>query len=415
MRVLIAGLGSAGDVHPLLAIAQALAHRGHRVELISNPLFADLSTQLSLEFHPVGTAEQYAQTLAHPKLWHPVDGLGVMWRGAIRHAIRPVYEHIREAARSDKVVVLASPVMMGARLAREHLGIPLVTAYTAATMLRSTQDPLSIAQWRVPPWVPNGIRRAAWEALDRFKLEPMAHPALDAVRSELAMPPIDGSIFGSWMHSPDAGVTLFPAWFAPRASDWPVQVGQAGFPLFDADDAVGLEPSLLAFLDGGPRPVVVAPGTATVHATDFVKGAVLACQALGLRTVVLHNGVSLLPKDLPDSVYLANYAPFALLLPRARALIHHGGIGSCAQALRAGIPQVIVPNGYDQFDNAQRVEALRVGRAVRRKDLAGQSLVKALNLLLSSQEVKQALAAIQPRMDPVSARNQVCDVVERFQ
>jgi rhamnosyltransferase subunit B len=414
MRVLIATLGSAGDVHPMLAIAQSLLLRGHQVELLSHSVFGALARQLGVGFHPIGTADQYAAALAHPKLWHPIDGLGVMWRGIIKPAMVPVYERIRDVAHEEKIVLLASPIVFGARLAQERLGIPLVTAYTAATMVRSVQDPLTIAQWRVPPRTPRWARRAAWMTLDRFKLEPMARPALDAARSELGLRPAEGSIFGAWMHSPDAGVTLFPDWFAMRASDWPAQIEQAGFPLFDGDRQDFAEPELQAFLDQGAPPVVFAPGTAAVDTQAFFTSAVSACEALGLRGVLLSNGTSQVPGTLPGSVHVARYAPFSWLLPKACALVHHGGIGSCAQAMQAGIPQVTVPRGYDQFDNTSRIERLGIGRGVWQQGLDGEKLADALRALLDSRDVAQANGAVRKRIDPATARDKVCAVVERF-
>lgn len=415
MRVLIATVGSAGDVHPMLAIAQNLRFRGHQVELLAPPIFESLAHQVGVAFHAVGAFEQYAKTLQHPRLWHPIDGLGVMWRGMIRPAIQPVYERIRDVAQGGRITVLASPIAFGARLAQERLGIPLITAYTAATMLRSVHDPLTIAQWRVPSWMPRVARQAAWMALDRLKLEPMARPAVESVRQDLKMTSCSDSLFGSWMHSPDAGVTLFPDWFAARAIDWPGQVEQAGFPLFDGDERGFSDPALTEFFAQGPPPVVFAPGTATADARVFWKAASSACDLLGVRGILLCSDASQLPAQISRFVHVVPYVPFSWLLKRSCALVHHGGIGSCAQALKAGIPQVAVPRGYDQFDNAWRIERLGVGQTIRHDQLDGISLAETLRRLLASDGVAQAARSAQQRIDPTGARDKVCDVVERFQ
>jgi rhamnosyltransferase subunit B len=414
MKAVLVALGSAGDVHPFLAIGQALAARGHEVEILANPIFAESVIRHKLAFSAVGTADDFASTLRHPLLWHPINGLGVMWRGMIKPAIAPVYKRIEAAARSGKIAVVASPIAFGARLAQERLGIPLVTAYTAATMLRSVEDPLTIAQWRVPSWMPRLARKAAWEALDRFKLEPMARPTLEAMRQDLGLGPFAGRVFGSWMHSTDAGVTLFPDWFAMRADDWPAQVEQASFPLFDGDRQGFDESDLQAFLEQGPPPVVFAPGTAAVEPSAFLGAAVAACKSLGIRSVLMCHDRSQVPASLPRSIHTMQYAPFSWLLPRSRALVHHGGIGSCAQALQAGIPQVTVPRGYDQFDNTWRIERLGVGRGISHRGLDGGSLAATLGQVLSDEGVARAARTVQTRMDPVAGRDKVCDVVERF-
>ena len=418
MKVLLPTLGSAGDVYPFLAVGQALQARGHAVEVITNPVFAPVVAAAGLAFAPVGTAEHYTDTLSSPKLWHPVDGFGVFWRRMARHAMAPVYRHIESQASQGPCVVLATPLMLGARLAQEKLGVPLVTAYTAATMLRSCQYPLTLAHWRVPRWPPSLLRPAlalAWQALDGFKLHPMLAADLPALRHALGLPPLTGSVFGHWVHSPQAGVTLFPPWFAPAPGDWPAQVRQAGFPLYDGDKAQGLDAGLQAFLAAGAPPVVFTPGSAMGHGHAFFEAAVRTCQALGRRGVLLTTQSQQIPADLPATVHHSAYAPFGLLLPRAAALVHHGGIGNTAQALRAGLAQLITPMAFDQFDNAMRLERLGVAASVARQDTAFTTMAPQLKMLLESPGVGAACQVAAQRMADDRGLDVVCDLLESVQ
>lgn len=416
MKVLLPTLGSAGDIHPFLAIGRAALARGHEVEVITNPVFADMVAQAGLNFYPVGTAEHYADVLKSRKLWHPIDGFGVFWRRMARYAIEPVYQRIKEqAAQSpskNNCVVLATPLMFGARLAHEKLNIPLVTAYTAATMLRSCENPLTMAQWRVPGWVPKTLRSAAWQALDKYKLDPMVVQDLPPLRQQLGLPALHQSIFGQWVHSPQAGVTLFPAWFAPAPSDWPQQVRQAGFPLYDGDAAQGLDADLSRFLDAGAPPIVFTPGSAMGHGHDFFRAAVRSCLALGQRGVLLTTDARQIPADLPPTVHFCAYAPFRLLLPRAAALVHHGGIGNSAQALRAALPQLLTPMSFDQFDNAMRLELLGVAASVRRHDPQYADMATLLRDLLESRQVASACKAAAAKVASDGALDTICDVLE---
>ena len=418
MKVLLPTLGSDGDVHPFLAIGRAMQVRGHDVEVLTNPVFADTVQQAGLQFHPIGTQQHYAEALGSPKLWHPIDGLGVLWRRMARHTIEPVYHrlahHVRQAAlSSEKLVVVAPPLLFGARLANEKLNTPLVTAYTAATMLRSCENPLTMAHWRVPSWMPRTARRAAWHALDTFKLEPMIAADMQSIRQSLDLPALHQSAFGQWMHSPQAGVTLFPDWFAPAPADWPPQVSQAGFPLYDGDSNAGLDARLSQFLDEDEPPLVFAPGSAMEHGQAFFQAAVQSCVALGHRGILLTRDARQLPQELPPSVHHCPYAPFSLLLPRARALVHHGGIGSCAQALRAALPQLTTPMAFDQFDNAMRLEILGVGASLPRSDVQFGSMASQLRALLAQPKVASACrqAAIKVRQDdPLGI---ICDLLEQ--
>ena len=419
MKVLLPTVGSAGDIHPFLAIGLAMQARGHQVEIMTNPVFADLVRQSGLGFHPVGTIEHCENTYRSPKLWHPVHGFGVFWRRMARYAIEPVYQRIAQHAETgvggDRVVVLATPLMLGARLAQEKLKVPLVTAYTAATMLRSCAHPLTLAHWRVPRWVPRVARSLAWQALDQWKLHPMVADDLPPWRERLALPVLRQSVFGQWIHSPSAGVTLFPPWFAPASIDWPAQVKQAGFPLYDGDKSLGLDAGLLHFLDQGAPPIVFTPGSAMVRGHGFFEAAVRCCRALGRPGVLLTADASQVPTGLPPSVFHCGYAPFGLLLPRAAALVHHGGIGSTAQGLRAGLPQLLTPLGFDQFDNAMRLELLGVGASVQRQDTQFDSLTPLLRNLLGSARVADACRAAAANLQVNTALDIICDTLESAQ
>lgn len=364
-HVALVTFGSAGDVYPMLAIAQALMARGHHARLVTNPVFGAMADRAGVPWTGAGTADDQERTQQHPKLWHPVDGLGVMWRHLLRPALAPTLAALQtQHQRGELDLVLASPVAMGARVFCEASGVPLVTAYTAATMLRSVCPPLTLAQWRVPPWTPRWALRAAWALLDCHKLEPLVRPALAALREQAGLPPLsaaDRPLWARWIHAPQAGITLFPPWFAPAAPDWPAQVAQAGFVLFDGDQAAGWPAGLAEFLAAGEPPVVFMPGTAMRQGKRFFEAALQACRALGRRGVLLGPRPPHLDVAGDPQFWWGDYAPFGLLLPRVAALVHHGGAGSTAQALRAAVPQVVVPHAYDQFDNAMRVEHLGVG------------------------------------------------------
>jgi rhamnosyltransferase subunit B len=411
-NVALVTFGSSGDVHPMLAIAQDLLRRGHRVALLTNPFFAPEAAASGVEFIPVGVREEYERTINHPKLWHPIDGLGVMWRYLLRPALAPTVDALAALHRQGPWLVIASPLAMGARLAQEKYGVRLVSSYTSATLLRTVQCPMTLAQWQVSPWIPRFCTRMAWAGLDRFKLEPLVKPALDALRGKLALPPLRESVFGHWMHSPLAGLTLFPEWFAPAAFDWPAQIVSGGFPLFDGDMTAGIPAALENFLSDGPPPVVFIQGTAAVDERGFFMAAARACGEAGMRGVFLGRVDVSLAHGESGRLHAEAYAPFGELLPRARALVHHGGIGSCAQALRAGIPQLIAPRAYDQFDNAMRLERLGVGLSLGggALDRMGARLLE----LLGSESIAKACSAYAARTSPGACWEAIAVCVKRF-
>jgi UDP:flavonoid glycosyltransferase YjiC (YdhE family) len=142
-----------------------------------------------------------------------------------------------------------------------------------------------------------------------------------------------------------------------------------------------------AFLDAGEPPVVFTLGSSAVHvAGNFYEAAAGACRILGRRGLLLTGSGIAAPRNLPPGVAAFPAAPHSLVMPRACATVHHGGVGTTAQALRAGRPTVVVPFAHDQFDNAARVQRLAVGGTVARSRLTAASLARVLQTLLDDPE-----------------------------
>jgi len=408
VKLALMTFGSAGDVHPMLALGQALQRRGHEVVLLSLPVFEAQALAAGLRFVPVGRTEDYEQTLAHPKLWHAVDGLGVMWRYLLRPVMQPAYEALTRLVHEGLDALVAPPFVLAARVASERWGTPLLSVYTAATLLRSTRWPVTVAAWRVPAGVPSWAVAGLWRVLDRLKLEPLVRQDVALLRGLAGLPPLQVPVFGDWMHSPDAGLALFPDWFA-RAADWPARVRHAGFMLYENDVTEGLPAHVDAFLQQGDAPLVFMPGTAQRFAAGFYEAAMAACKALGRRGILLGP---MAPTIDDGQLCSAAYAPFSLLLGRARAVVHHGGVGTCAQALRAGVPQVIVPSAYDQFDNAMRLAHLGVGLSLPMARVNAQTLSAVLGRLLAQPAWGQRAQAVRLQMDVAGFHEQACLAVE---
>jgi UDP:flavonoid glycosyltransferase YjiC (YdhE family) len=167
-----------------------------------------------------------------------------------------------------------------------------------------------------------------------------------------------------WCLAPQRVIGLFPDWYAPPQIDWPPQTRLAGFALDDDGGKNAAPRELLEFCLAGDPPVAITFGTGMLHGSRLFQNAVRACAQLGLRAVLLTKYRGQLPSELPPTMVHCGYAPFGQLLPLCAGIIHHGGIGTTAHALSAGIPQVILPMAWDQPDNADRVVRLGAGVAL---------------------------------------------------
>jgi len=361
MQFVVSALGSAGDVHPFIAISQALLARGHRVRMIASPYFEARIRRAGIEFTPLGAHGDFERLLQRPELWHPRRGARFLLDELLKR-LPEAYAVTAAISQSRDTVLVGSTLSWGMRLVQEHSGLPAATVHLSPICLPSATRPAVLPGIGDLSWLPVWALRVLQSAAERMVVDRWVGPRLNGLRTELGLAPVQ-RVLSRWMHSSDLVIGAWPEWFAPPQPDWPAQTQTCGFPLFHErpdDDGGGLDPSLEAFLADGRAPIGITPGSAMAHGAAFFAQAVDACAALGQRALLISPFRDQLPAILPAGMHHVAYAPFSALLPRLAALVHHGGIGTSAQALVAGIPQLVVPFAHDQFDNAARLRRLGV-------------------------------------------------------
>ena len=414
VRIVLASIGSAGDVHPFVAIALQLRDRGHSVSLATNPYFAPLLERLGLPLLPVGTAEQFSEAIAHPALWRQFRAFDVL-AAIIRHSTPMLYRIVEEEATKGDTAVVAHPLAFGARVAHETLGVSLVTLHLAPSSIWSLQKPPVPSRWigSIDAW-PRPARRLLLGLGDRLSDRALA-PSLNRFRAEFGLAPVR-HVASRWWHSPQCGIGLFPEWFAKPQPDWPSQLSLTGFPLYDEQGVSRVPSDLEAFLAeaqaAGDPPVVFAPGSSNRQAKRFFAAAAEACQRLGRRGILLTRYAEQVPSRLPSEVRHASYAPFGAVLPRSAALVHHGGIGTAAQALAAGRPQLVMPMTFDQPDNAARLVGLGVARMLAPTHFSATNVARQLTALLEDDAVGSRCTEIARRFGGIDPIGSTCDLIE---
>jgi UDP:flavonoid glycosyltransferase YjiC (YdhE family) len=249
--------------------------------------------------------------------------------------------------------------------------------------------------------------------VDRFLIDRELAAETNAFRAELGLPAVS-RFFDRWLHSPQLVIGLFPAWFAPPPPDWPPNVHLTGFPLWDEAEVRQLPGELEKFIQGGEPPVIFTAGSAMAQGKDFFGESVEVCRRSGRRGLLLTQFPEQLPPRLPDGVRHFDYVPFSEVLPRAAAFVHHGGIGTTAQALAAGVRQLVVPLAHDQPDNAVRVRRLGVGDFLLPKAYKAPAVLKRLDRLLGSSEVAAACRRRAGEVVAGAGLEQACDLIEEL-
>ncbi len=408
---LMTPIGSSGDVHPFIGIGAALRARGHDVTVLATEVFRAPVERAGLRFVATATEEEYLEVAADPDLWHPRRGVQVVLR-RVGEELQRLYDLIAETYEPGRTVLVGHGLAFATRVFEEVHHAPAVTLHLAPSLFRSDFAQPAHAPGgdlsRLPVWV----KRAIWWAVDRTMVDPYIGPALNRWRAGLGLPPVS-RVFKSWMHSPRCVVGLFPEWFAPPQPDWPRQLRLTGFPLFDERGQHEIGAALERFLADGEPPLAFTPGSAHMGAAGFFDAAIEASRRLGRRAILLTRHRDQVPAALPAHVRHEAYVPFSLLLPRCAALVHHGGIGTCAQGLAAGLPQLTMPMGFDQPDNTTRLQRLGVAGWVMPKHFTGPRVADALRRLLDSGPVRDACARWSRELAASRPVDATCDVLER--
>jgi UDP:flavonoid glycosyltransferase YjiC (YdhE family) len=386
--ILLCTIGSAGDVYPFIGLGHGLRQRGFRVTLVTSQYFEPQARDAGLEFASLGSAEDYESIIQNPDLWDPEKGFQIFAKSVVLPILKPVYEIISGFDPSTTVLITQGQVF-GAHIAHEKLGFQFITIHLQPAAFRSVYEfPL------LPAWMPPLFKRGIFHLLDTFVLDKVFAPEINRFRASLRLPPVK-KIFDKWSHSPQTQLT--------------------GFIYHDkASGHEHLSESVEQFLDAGSSPIIFTAGTAMKHANQFFADCVRACQMLGRRGILLTQYPEQLPRELPPDIQHFAYLPFSTILPRAAVLVHHGGIGTTAQAIAASIPQVIRPMAYDQPDTAARVDGLGIGASLNQKKFNAASLAEKLNTLITSSKVLDRCKFFARKISPAQSLGDTCTIIENF-
>lgn len=359
---MVVAVGSGGDVAPLAAAAGRLARRGLQTTLMAPRRYAALAPA-GVDFRPAGGDEVFESVFNRPEVWTARRGLHESWRyyGA---AARTTLAQIGAHWSPDDTVLVGSSFAAGVRLAARTQGFLDTTVHLSPAVMFSRKRPPRWPAASIPRWWPGWLQAAAAAGAERLAIDPVIRRALEPAWRSAGLPR-EGRLFSRFIHSPHRVVHLFPAWFAAPASDWPHAGLHAGFGR--AVPFAGQGPDeVTAFArqahEAGQGLAVITAGTAVQANPPWVERCAHALLAQGMRVLVLGRQAVGCTYGHEGRLLQAPPSPLAALLPQANLLVHHGGIGTAADALRAGVAQWVFPAAHDQADNAQRLSDLGVAR-----------------------------------------------------
>lgn len=409
-RIVLACLGSFGDLFPYIGLARELHRRGHDCVLATSPAYREVVEREGLGFHPVPPDLDPTDREVIARVMDPRNGGPYIVKELVMPSLRESYA-ATEAVAEGADLLVSHPLTFTVPLVAERRGLRWVSTVLAPSNLFSRHDiptPPHMPWWNpaaLGPTVGGGLRGLmAWITKPWFA--PVA-----TLRAELGLPD-RGHAFLEASYSPWMTLALFPSVLSEQQPDWPRDTRRTGFVSYSGPD--GMPAELDAFLDGGEPPIAFTLGSSAVGvAGRFFHDSAEACRILGRRGVLLVGRVpENRPESLPEGVIAVEFAPHAELFPRSCAVVHQCGMGTLSQALRAGKPQLAVPFANDQPDNAARVNRLGVARVCRPKRYGAERAARELAVLLAPAPHATRAAEVGRTVSSEDGARTACDALE---
>ena len=404
MHILLSCVGTMGDLMPVLAVGRLMHGRGHTVEILANDVFQTTIEQSGIAFTSLGSQPEFDAFVAGSAWQDNKAGWAAFLREGILPCLAPAAARLAELADyGTSCVILPNNYSYGAKWAARALHLPLINLCIQPGMLRGLHPDRKCEIDLLP-----GEKTSYWKAMRA------AENYLFHTFGKTGAGPTQGlnHLFeGTSPNLPDEHfLALFPEWYEAPSADWPGHLHQTGFPLIDSSVTAPLDPDITDFLAAGKPPVGLFCGSFMRDAARFFETGLKACRENGQRSLLICRYPEDLPKDIPEDCLIVPAAPFGQLFPKLTALIHHGGIGTIAQAMAAGLPQLVFPLRFEQPDNAHAMVQLGAGKVLP-LDQQEQADI-CLKEILTRQEIRENCARLKMQMATQNGFEKCAEVIE---
>jgi rhamnosyltransferase subunit B len=362
MNAILLTKGTWGDLVPFLAVGRALKHRGHSVTLVTHAPYETLVVQAGLKFAAIDTQEEFSAFIADGHLLNTPNGIPKFFRKHYLNRVEREYRLLLSLASTTQSIFVARHMYgLADLLAHERIGVPIVRLY------------LSVAQLRARFLVTELCRTAL-------------HSDIQRARTLLGFGNIPND--PDWSCSAAAHIVAWPEWFFAKSQQWPSNSFTVGF-LVDDETEGGPVPSQAAtILDSHLNSILVTAGTGMFLGKQFYDNILRACASLPCNILLTGHRPDEFLVNRPINVQWFQHLPFASVMPRVVAVVHHAGAGTFARSLMAGVPQLLLPYGGDRTDTAARGEALGIGRMLLPSQWHSDAIIHALDEVLNSPNIR---------------------------
>lgn len=396
-EIILCTLGTRGDLLPFLLLGRRLRDEGWPVTLLSNANWRDEAIRAGLSF--VSIAEEDRTQSGRNDYRFFVDDVIPAQDAALTY--------FRErTTRGSRMILLYRSNMLGAECAAQLFNIPRI---------RVILQPSAIRSHKSPPWPLSGLGTSLPEPIRHriiatlYTMDAWRNPYARHTRRFRRSLGLPAKVAWRKACSDDAAVILFSSrWFSMPQSDWPSNLYLTGFPVPREET---IDPETRSFVETLGPPIVCTPGTGVTNSVGFFRRAATIAANLKRSAVFLSPHIPDEFRGQPN-ILCRDYLPLGGLLRSASALMHHGGIGTIAEAFRAGCPQIIFPDRFDQPDNAIRVAQLGLGAAIMSDNLPNSQLCDLVREVLKSQHISSQLTTARELMASEDGVANAIEIVE---
>ncbi|MDD4645088.1 MAG: glycosyltransferase [Bacteroidales bacterium] len=378
MGIVIITQGSLGDVRPFLAIGIAFRKQGDEVTVCAPENFRELFTSHGFSYHPVGL--NFQAILSNDEA--DETGKNLRKKNVIQLVIQSISDQFKllPSVAKDAKLIIGNGLDFAGRSVAEYYKIPYFMISPMPLAFKSKyHSPMTIPLQNLPSW----LNRLFWwtgELSGRL----LFCKKINRYRRELGL---DDVINYTDFMSKNA-ILAADRILAPLPPDCK-NISQIGF--LDYDEGIELDEKIIDFINAGAPPIYIGFGSMGDPSSEKTK---IILQRLldvkELRFIISKGWANLNIETTRTNALFIDHVPFAKLFPKMSILVHHGGAGTTCTAVRAGIPQIIIPHGLDQFYWGNRVRALKIGVApIPRKKLTSKKLIKAIYEVIDNQEYRE--------------------------
>jgi UDP:flavonoid glycosyltransferase YjiC (YdhE family) len=400
-RIILNTYGSTGDINPFLAIARGLQEGGHHAVIASDDISRASVESAGLEFRHVRRGFVYGHEGPYSLLTCNISNS---------------YDDLLAAVRGADLLITHQLAFAGPLVAA-GTGIPWVSFALSPIAFASAERPLRLkpspGSYRFTPTV---YRLYLHHIKGMEQASSLLTKQVQRLRGRRGLAAGKNVILGDH-HSPHLVLAAFSSAFAAPQEHWPPQTRVTGFPVDESlKGGAGLRPDLNRFLSEGPPPIVFTMGSLSAFDDgSFRANSIVAARLLGRRALLVGTTSGDTCPDASD-VMSIEFAPHGEILPRAAALVHHGGIGTTAAAMRAGCPMLMLPGlgSCDVAENAARAAGLGIARLLTLDEYNAFSAATELALLLSNPTYVEKAAEVSRVVRSENGVAAACDEIEKY-